>query len=150
MYKNNIINDYINKNSSYLLIILIFLYAFYIQIYGEVGPGGGFQGGILFASGFILHSLIFNHKETLEIISFSILRIFSAVGVLIYFSTGLISLFFKKNFLNYDVIFCSNRHLAQAIGVFCVEIGVGLTVFSTMLTIFFTFLLFKDNINIKI
>lgn len=142
-----LINDYINKNSFYLLIILIFVYAFYIQLYGEVGPGGGFQGGILLASGFILHAFLFDCSETLKIIKLSVLRILAAVGVLIYFTTGLISLFFNRNFLNYDVIFPNNRHLAQAIGVFCVEIGVGITVFSTMLIIFFSFLIFNKNID---
>lgn len=142
---NLTMHDYINKNSSYLLIILIFIYAFYIQIYGEIGPGGGFQGGILLASGFILHALVFNYIETLKIIKFSVLRILTATGVLIYFGTGTISLFFGRNFLNYDIIFPSNRHLAQAIGVFCVEIGVGMTVFSTMLIIFFSFCIFKND-----
>lgn len=138
-------NNYLNRNSTYPLTLLIFLYAFYIQFYGEVGPGGGFQGGILLTVGFILHAVSFSYQKTLKIIKLSLLRSLAASGVLIYFLTGFISMFFEKNFLNYDVLHSSNRHLAQTIGVFCVEIGVGMTVFSSILLIYFSLLIFHDR-----
>lgn len=147
MKQQNLLNDYINSNSAYLMSIFVFIYALYIQIYGEEGPGGGFQGGILVACGFILHSFVFGVIETLKIIPFRLMRVLCATGVSIYFLTGFYSLFFKKNFLNYNVIISNNIHLAQKIGVFLVEIGVGMTVFSAMLLIFFALSIFTNNIK---
>ena len=44
---------------SKLLIPFILVYALYVQFHGEYGPGGGFQAGAIFASGFVLYALIF-------------------------------------------------------------------------------------------
>ena len=37
----------------------IILYAIYIQLNGEVSPGGGFQAGVIFATGLISYDLVF-------------------------------------------------------------------------------------------
>ena len=42
-----------------LLIPVILLFALYVQFHGDFGPGGGFQAGVIFGSGFILYALIF-------------------------------------------------------------------------------------------
>ncbi|MEK9751944.1 MAG: MnhB domain-containing protein, partial [Rhodospirillaceae bacterium] len=44
---------------SKFLIPYILLFALYVQWHGDFGPGGGFQAGVIFASGFILYALIF-------------------------------------------------------------------------------------------
>ncbi|MHA7838790.1 MAG: MnhB domain-containing protein, partial [bacterium] len=41
------------------LIPFILLFALYVQFHGDYGPGGGFQAGVIFAAGLILHGLIF-------------------------------------------------------------------------------------------
>ena len=41
------------------MIPYILLFALYVQFHGDFGPGGGFQAGVIFASGFILYGLIF-------------------------------------------------------------------------------------------
>ena len=35
------------------IILYITLYAIYIQLNGEISPGGGFQAGVIFATGII-------------------------------------------------------------------------------------------------
>ena len=37
-----------------LLIPFIMLFALYVQFHGDYGPGGGFQAGVIFASGIVL------------------------------------------------------------------------------------------------
>ena len=41
--------------TSHLLIPAILLFALYVQFHGDYGPGGGFQAGVIFASGIILY-----------------------------------------------------------------------------------------------
>ncbi|MCB1589934.1 MAG: hypothetical protein KDI56_13595, partial [Xanthomonadales bacterium] len=49
---------------SKFLIPVILLFAFYVQFHGELGPGGGFQAGVIAASALIVHMLVFGLDET--------------------------------------------------------------------------------------
>jgi len=40
------------------------MFGLYVQFHGDYGPGGGFQAGVIFASAFILHGLIFGLQRT--------------------------------------------------------------------------------------
>jgi multicomponent Na+:H+ antiporter subunit B len=113
----------------------IILYSIYIQLNGEVSPGGGFQAGVIFATGFISYDLIFGlRKHSTHFFHDSM--IFCAIlGVLIYAGTGVISLIFNDNYLNYNSI-SENPITGQHIGIFSIEIGVGLTVASIMCLIY--------------
>jgi multicomponent Na+:H+ antiporter subunit B len=62
----------------------------------------------------------------------------AATGVLTYSSTGLAGIFCGRNFLDYSVFAGS---FGQKLGIFLVELGVGMTVFSAMLIIYFSFAL---------
>ena len=44
---------------SKLLIPPILLFALYVQMHGDYGPGGGFQAGVIFGAGLILYGLVF-------------------------------------------------------------------------------------------
>jgi multicomponent Na+:H+ antiporter subunit B len=117
------------------LIPYIILYAIYIQLNGEVSPGGGFQAGVIFATGLIAYDLIFSKKALQQYFSIKSLVICANLGVMIYASTGAISLIFNKNFLNYSAI-AQNPITGQHIGIFLIEIGVGVTVSSVMILIY--------------
>ena len=47
-----------------LIIPLILLFGLYIQFHGEYSAGGGFQAGVIIASGFILYNIIFGFLIT--------------------------------------------------------------------------------------
>ena len=72
-----------------LLIPFILLFALYVQFHGDYGPGGGFQAGVIFASGFILYALIFGLKNAELILPRGILRFGMALGVLIFAGVGI-------------------------------------------------------------
>ena len=59
-------------------------------------------------------------------------------GVLLYGLTGVASLFLGANYLDYDVLGATAKS-GQHIGILLVEFGVGLTVASVMVALFFTF-----------
>lgn len=117
------------------IIPYIVLYAIYIQLNGEVSPGGGFQAGVIFATGFISYDLIFCSRKPPNHVFHDSLIICAIIGVAIYAGTGLISLIFNDNYLDYDSIL-SNAISGQHIGIFSIELGVGLTVASIMCLIY--------------
>ncbi len=120
------------------LIPLIILFAFYVQFHGDYGPGGGFQAGIIFAAAFILHGLVFGVANTQKVISSEILKISAAFGVLLYAGTGMASMFLGAEFLNYNVLSATSVK-GQHLGILLVELGVGITVASIMLSFFYVF-----------
>ncbi|MFD1217490.1 DUF4040 domain-containing protein [Microbulbifer celer] len=121
-----------------VLIAPIMLYALYVQFHGEYGPGGGFQAGVIFAVGFILYGLAFGLDAVTRVASHGLVQFLSAVGVLIYGSVGLLSLANGKNFLDYSAL-ASDPIGGQHIGIIAIELGVGITVASVMIMVFYLF-----------
>ena len=132
--KHNLILRVVAK----LLIPIIVLYALYVQFHGDFGPGGGFQAGVIFSVAFILYSLVYGLETAERVMPESVLRILASLGVLIYAGTGVATLLLGGNFLDYNFL-ASNDTAGQHIGILVIELGVGITVSSVMLLIFFTF-----------
>ena len=74
------------------LIPFILLFALYVQFHGDYGPGGGFQAGVIFASGFILYALVFGLDTARAVAQRVWLRAIIAGGVLLYSGVGAITL----------------------------------------------------------
>jgi len=132
--KHNLILKIISK----FLIPLIILFALYVQFHGDFGPGGGFQAGVIFSTAFILYTLVFGVDTGKQIIPPDLLRILASLGVLIYAATGIAGLLLGGNYLDYNVL-ASTNIAGQHLGILIVELGVGITVASVMLIIFFAF-----------
>ncbi|ADM08721.1 hypothetical protein PB2503_03222 [Parvularcula bermudensis HTCC2503] len=123
-----------------LLFAPIILFAFYVQFHGDYGPGGGFQAGVVLAVAFILHALGFGLVATKKVVPPALLPWAMAMGVLLYGGTGVLTLLLGGNYLDYDVLQPdSHHHAGQHMGIFFVELGVGLAVAATMLQIFYAF-----------
>ncbi|MFQ5467088.1 MAG: Na(+)/H(+) antiporter subunit B [Kiloniellaceae bacterium] len=121
-----------------LLMPFILLFALYVQFHGDFGPGGGFQAGVIFGAGFILYALIQGVETARQVAPAGLLRALMALGVVLYVGTGYMGLFLGDKFLGYDVLAQDPVH-GQELGIFLVELGVGITVAATMVTIFFAF-----------
>jgi multicomponent Na+:H+ antiporter subunit B len=132
--KHNLILRFIAK----FLIPVIVLFALYVQFHGDYGPGGGFQAGVIFSVAFILYTLVFGLSTAERVLPPSVLRIFASLGVLIYAGTGFATLLLGGSFLDYSVL-AENPVAGQHIGILVIELGVGITVASVMLIIFFAF-----------
>ncbi|WP_339833133.1 Na(+)/H(+) antiporter subunit B [uncultured Parvibaculum sp.] len=123
---------------SKLLIPPILLYALYVQFHGEYGPGGGFQAGVIFAVAFILYALVFGVEAMTEILPPRLLLVLSAIGVLIFAGTGVVTMLLGDAYLGYNALASDPAH-AQEWGIIVVELGVGLTVAAVMMAIFVAF-----------
>tara|TARA_B100000315_G_scaffold258403_1_gene310351 strand:+ start:655 stop:1071 length:417 start_codon:yes stop_codon:yes gene_type:complete len=123
---------------SKIMIPFILLFALYVQFHGEFGPGGGFQAGVIFASAFILYGLIFGIENARKVLPANATRILLALGVILYAGVGVAGIFLGGNYLDYNVL-AATATGGQHLGIFLVEFGVGTTVATTMVTIFFVF-----------
>jgi multicomponent Na+:H+ antiporter subunit B len=120
------------------IIPLIILFALYVQFHGDFGPGGGFQAGVIFSAALILYSLVFGLEAAEKVIPARWLHRLAALGVLIYAGVGVVSMLVGGNYLDYTPL-GSNQVAGQHLGILLVELGVGITVASVMLILFFTF-----------
>lgn len=121
-----------------MLVGPILLYALYVQFHGDFGPGGGFQAGVIFAVAFILYGLVFSLRQLRKLVPDWIVQQLVAIGVLLYAGTGIVTLFLGGNFLDYNVL-SDVGYKGQHWGIIAVELGVGITVFAVMLSIYYAF-----------
>jgi multicomponent Na+:H+ antiporter subunit B len=135
-YKMRIRETVVLRVVARTLIPFILLFALYVQFHGDFGPGGGFQAGVIFAAGFILYSLIFDLDALEDVARPRVLEVMTALGVLLYGGVGATSLFFGGNFLDYGVLNQHDPVHGQHLGIFLVELGVGVTVAAVMIAIF--------------
>jgi len=123
---------------SKLFIPLILLFALYVQFHGDFGPGGGFQAGVIFGTAVILYGLVFGLDAARRVAAPRVLLLLMPAGVLLYAGVGLAGLVLEGSFLDYGVLGhdpVSGQHL----GITLIEFGVGVTVASVMIVIFFGF-----------
>jgi|TARA_B100000959_G_C14913725_1_gene596315 multicomponent Na+:H+ antiporter subunit B len=121
-----------------LIIPLILLFGLYIQFHGDYSAGGGFQAGVIIASGFILYNIIFGLEVGFSILSINMTKNLMAIGVLLYIAVGFMGIIQGLNFLEYNSLLSSSKE-GQLLGIFLVELGVGLTVSNVMILIFYSF-----------
>ncbi len=131
-------NKAVLRVSSKLLMPPIMLFALYVQFHGDFGPGGGFQAGVIFASAFILYALLFGVRQARRVAPAGVIRTTLALGVLLYAGVGVAGLLLGGNYLNYSVL-AQNQVAGQHLGILIIEFGVGMTVASAMITVFFIF-----------
>lgn len=121
------------------LLPLILLFGLYVQFHGDYGPGGGFQAGVIFAAGIVLYAMVFGIDAATQVVPRRVLLRLAPLGVLIYAGTGLVGLIKGAAFLDYNALDPAHPSHGQHVGLLLIEFGVGLTVTSTMLLLFYTF-----------
>ncbi len=119
-----------------IMIPFIIIFGLYVITHGDFGPGGGFQGGVILASAFILYGLVFGREELAKAVPPRIVEAFAAFGVLLYSGVGLYGLLSGGNFLDYSYITPHDPRTGEAWGIILVEYGVGITVATVMIIIY--------------
>ena len=127
-----------------MMIPYILLFAFYVQFHGDFGPGGGFQAGVIFAAAIFLYTMLFGMSTARRVINQSLIQMLAATGVLLYGSVGVVSLLNGKEFFDYSVL-SADPVAGQHLGILLIELGVGITVASIMIIIFFNFVGRRNN-----
>jgi multicomponent Na+:H+ antiporter subunit B len=117
------------------IIMLIGLYVFF---HGHYSPGGGFQGGVLMAASILLLRLTMGTGPSQAVMPTWITLRFSAIGALIFAGTGILTIAFGGNFLDYHFLpipGLSPEYL-RYYGILLIEVGVTMTVMTTLVAIF--------------
>ena len=120
---------------SKLLIPPILLFALYVQMHGDYGPGGGFQAGVIFGAGLILYGLVFGTQAVRAVAPPRLLVVLACLGVLLYAGVGVASMIGGGEFLEYGALAADATH-GNHVGIVIIEIGVGVTVAAVMTIVF--------------
>ena len=130
--------DVILRVVTKFILPFMMVFAIYVQFHGDYSAGGGFQAGVIAAATVILYALIYGLTAAKRIISAATVEAMIPLGVLIYAGVGVVGWLTGSNFLDYSHLAHDPVH-GQEWGVFLVEIGVFVTVSSTMVAIFYAF-----------
>ncbi|MBB4908777.1 DUF4040 domain-containing protein [Actinophytocola algeriensis] len=122
-----------------MLMPFILLFALYVLFHGDFGPGGGFQAGVIFASGFVLYGLVFGLDRAQQVLPRRVLWVLIAVGPVLYAGVGVANMLLGGAFLDYDTFAPDDAAAGQHIGILLVESAIGVTVAAVMTSIFFGF-----------
>ena len=118
---------------------VIQLFALYVLIHGHESPGGGFQAGTLFGASILLMVLAFGIEHSQALLERRAI-VWGGVGILLYAGIGLLPLLLGEAFLNYSALpipgmdAAARRHW----GILGIEIGVGVAVAATAVSIFYS------------
>lgn len=132
-------DNIIIKTVCRILTPFLQIFAFYVIAHGHYSPGGGFQGGCILGASFILMVIAYDIDTVKKRMSEKLNTVMCSLGVIIYAGIGLICLILGANYLDYSIlhkILPVDPVKARAMGTLGIEIGVGLTVMSVMVSIF--------------
>jgi len=129
-------NDLLIRSVTKVAVVIIFTFAINLFISGHHYPGGGFIGGLTFASALILLFLTFDMESVRKNIPVDF-KVLTAVGVIIAVLTGVGGMildypFLTQTFGYFNLPIFGKTELATAV-IF--DIGVALAVIGTAVTI---------------
>jgi len=131
--------DVILQTSVRILIPFIQLFGLYVIVHGHYSPGGGFQGGVILGSAIILMALVFGLPASKHYISENTNKVLSVLGPLVYCGVGALCILCGGDFLEYsalNAILPLGEIQWHSMGIFLVEVGVGIGVMSIMIRIY--------------
>lgn len=114
------------------------IFALYVIFHGHYSPGGGFQGGAVLGASILLMRLAVGD----EFGQFQFPKTWStplaSIGALIFAGTGVFAILFGGYFLDHGFLPFPGLSAAKLrwLGILLVEVGVGLAVMATMISIF--------------
>ena len=109
-------------------------------MHGHSSPGGGFQGGVILASSFMLLALGDGINAVQRRFSLTAVTVLTSSGVLLYAGIGVLCLLLGANYLDYGSLPGAEP---RSLGMLGIEIGVGITVMAAMVSIFYDLVTFE-------
>jgi multicomponent Na+:H+ antiporter subunit B len=131
---NSIILHFVSR---IFMIPFMIMFALYVLVHGEAGPGGGFQAGAVLAAAVILSRLSLGRKQC--IVTTKGLVVIAVLGLMLYSLTGLLPMFFGGEYLNYGLLPVPNQagivfgHVTtRSVGILLIEVGVTMGVMGVL------------------
>lgn len=129
-------NDIVLETISRVAVFIILTFGAYIFLAGHDNPGGGFIGGLVFSSAFILMFLAFDVQKVVRSLPIDF-RAVTISGCLLSIATAVVPIFFGHPLLSHEDIYVTlplleKVHLSS---VTIFEFGILLTVVGAVTTI---------------
>ncbi len=122
----------------------ILMFGVYIIFHGSSSPGGGFQGGVVIGAAYILFAIGVDPREGRKHTPESVLNVMRSLGVFIYTGIGLVGALLGYTFLANRVVGFPPQgapgSLLSGGTMMGINIGIGITVGSVVVTLFYAFL----------
>ena len=122
--------------------VMIMLFGVYIVLHGHLSPGGGFAGGVLLASGFILLTLVFGKDVSLKILPQWLASALESVGALIFLGMALLGFAGGFFFLNLLPKGEAGELMSAGIIPLC-NIGIGIKVGAALFAVFMVLIMLR-------
>ncbi|MFW3147209.1 MAG: Na(+)/H(+) antiporter subunit B [Thermoplasmatota archaeon] len=121
--------SFILSRGSRLVLPLIILFGVYVFLHGHLSPGGGFQGGVVIASGLLLFYMANTERKS----GHKVLSVVESVSGLAFIGLGIVGLAAAGIFLDSYGVVESNVGLLVSAGLLpLIYIAIGLKVGSEM------------------
>ena len=138
------------KTISSWVKVLIIVFGIYIILFGHLTPGGGFAGGVILASSYILLMLAFGRKTAEENLSLKTASKLDCVGALLFAMIAIAGLIFGGsffiNFLYQKYLSGEPLRLISAGTIPLSNIAIGLKVGASLFLVILTLSVFRiDN-----
>lgn len=129
-------NDVILQTVTRIVFFIILTFGVSLFLSGHHNPGGGFIGGLVLSSAFVLLYLVYDIETVHRGTPFDFKQV-AALGVLLAVGTGVLSLFFGQSFLaqtsrTFNLPVFGATELST---MMIFEAGVALTVLGVVVTI---------------
>ena len=128
------------RTISRLVVPFAQIFGLYVIMHGHSSPGGGFQGGVILASSFMLLAIGDGIEAARRRFSLRAVTVLTSAGVLLYAGIGVVCLALGANYLDYGILPVSEP---RSLGMLGIEIGVGVTVTAAMVSIFYDLVSFE-------
>jgi multicomponent Na+:H+ antiporter subunit B len=119
---------------------ITFIFGLYICTHGQLTPGGGFQGGVILASAFMLVYIAENMKCFKAITSHPLMEVLEAVGAALYALTGVSALFIGAPFLTNWIPLGTTGDVLSSGTIAVISASVGLEVATGFILLSYTYL----------
>lgn len=130
-------NSIILTAATRLLVALLLVFSVYMLLRGHNLPGGGFIGGLIGSTGFILYAIAQGCSATRAALYYEPQNI-AMIGLGIALFAGVMAVFFNDAFFTGQWYFLGDRESGDYIplsSVLIFDIGVYLVVFGSILTL---------------
>jgi len=141
------------KTISSWVKMLIFLFGIYIILFGHLTPGGGFAGGVILASSYVLLMLAFGREFVEENLPLPLASKLDCVGAFLFAMIAILGLVFGGsffvNFLYQKYLPGEALNLISAGTIPLSNIAIGLKVSASLFLVIFLLSSFRPDISDK-
>ncbi len=140
------------KTISSWVKVLIFLFGIYIILFGHLTPGGGFAGGVILASSYVLLMLAFGREFAEENLSLPVASKLDCVGALLFGAVALCGLLYGAagffwNFIHQEYLVGTDYefNLVSAGTIPLSNIAIGLKVGASLFLVVLVLSMFRPD-----